>query len=175
MTRVPDIGTIDESKRRVLVVDDDRNFADGLRNLLALEGYEIGTAYGAGQAREIIETFEAQVAILDFRLGTTLGVDLIEPLTERRPGLVCILLTAYEDADTVVKALRSGAYDYVRKPVHADELLATLDRCFEKRRLVAAKEAAEEAKDNATSGIVDEWTDQAEERAWFLFEASRKG
>lgn len=37
------------------------------------------------------------------------------------------------------------------------------------------KEAAESAKDNATSGIVDEWTDQAEERAWFLFEAARKG
>lgn len=37
----------------------------------------------------------------------------------------------------------------------------------------AVKDAAEEAKDNATSGIVDEWTDQAEERAWFLFEASR--
>ena len=39
----------------------------------------------------------------------------------------------------------------------------------------AVKEAAEAAGDNATSGIVDEWTDQAEERAWFLFEASRKG
>ncbi|MFT3976046.1 MAG: DNA starvation/stationary phase protection protein [Sphingomonas bacterium] len=39
----------------------------------------------------------------------------------------------------------------------------------------AVKDAAEEAKDNATSGIVDEWTDQAEERAWFLFEATRKG
>jgi len=38
----------------------------------------------------------------------------------------------------------------------------------------AVKDAAEEAKDNATSGIVDEWTDQAETRAWFLFEASRK-
>jgi starvation-inducible DNA-binding protein len=38
----------------------------------------------------------------------------------------------------------------------------------------AVKDAAEEAKDNATSGIVDDWTDQAEERAWFLFEASRK-
>ncbi|UVO51407.1 DNA starvation/stationary phase protection protein [Sphingomonas sp. SUN019] len=37
------------------------------------------------------------------------------------------------------------------------------------------KDAADDAKDNATSGIVDEWTDQAEERAWFLFEASRKG
>jgi len=39
---------------------------------------------------------------------------------------------------------------------------------------VMAYLAAEEAKDNATSGIVDDWTDQAEERAWFLFEASRK-
>ena len=39
----------------------------------------------------------------------------------------------------------------------------------------AVKDAAEAAKDNATSGIVDDWTDQAEERAWFLFEASRKG
>ena len=39
----------------------------------------------------------------------------------------------------------------------------------------AVKDAADEAKDNATSGIVDEWTDQAEQRAWFLFEASRKG
>ncbi len=42
-------------------------------------------------------------------------------------------------------------------------------------RFRAVKDAAEEAKDNATSGIVDEWTDQAEERAWFLFEAGRKG
>lgn len=41
--------------------------------------------------------------------------------------------------------------------------------------LRAAKDIVDEAKDNATSGILDEWTDQAEERAWFLFEASRKG
>ena len=38
-----------------------------------------------------------------------------------------------------------------------------------------AKDIVDEAKDNATSGILDEWTDQAEERAWFLFEASRDG
>jgi|SRR5688572_8452275 len=41
--------------------------------------------------------------------------------------------------------------------------------------LRAAKEAATEARDNATEGLIDDWTDQAEERAWFLFEASRKG
>jgi starvation-inducible DNA-binding protein len=60
--------------------------------------------------------------------------------------------------------------------VAADAMLAELRD--DNLKLVEAfrtvKEQAEEAKDNATSGIVDEWTDQAEERAWFLFEASRK-
>jgi len=61
--------------------------------------------------------------------------------------------------------------------VAADAMLAELRednlKLVESFRVV--KDAADEAKDNATSGIVDEWTDQAEERAWFLFEASRKG
>ena len=61
--------------------------------------------------------------------------------------------------------------------VSAADMLAELRE--DNLRLVEAfrevKDAADEAKDNATSGIVDEWTDLAEERAWFLFEASRKG
>ena len=60
--------------------------------------------------------------------------------------------------------------------VSATDMLAELRednlKLVESFRVV--KDAADDAKDNATSGIVDEWTDQAEERAWFLFEASRK-
>ncbi len=61
--------------------------------------------------------------------------------------------------------------------VSADAMLAELrdDNLKLVEGFRRVKELAEEAKDNATSGIVDEWTDQAEERAWFLFEASRKG
>ncbi len=61
--------------------------------------------------------------------------------------------------------------------VSADKMLAELRE--DNLKLVAllreAKDIVDEAKDNATSGILDEWTDQAEERAWFLFETSRKG
>lgn len=61
--------------------------------------------------------------------------------------------------------------------VSADDMLAELRE--DNLKLVAllreAKEIVDEAKDNATSGILDEWTDQAEERAWFLFETTRKG
>jgi starvation-inducible DNA-binding protein len=61
--------------------------------------------------------------------------------------------------------------------VGADAMLAELrdDNLKLVEGFRKVKELAEAAKDNATSGIVDEWTDQAEERAWFLFEASRKG
>lgn len=61
--------------------------------------------------------------------------------------------------------------------VSADKMLAELreDNLKLVEILREAKEIVDEAKDNATSGILDDWTDQAEERAWFLFEASRKG
>ncbi|MDO6413277.1 DNA starvation/stationary phase protection protein [Sphingomonas sp. BIUV-7] len=73
-------------------------------------------------------------------------------------------------------ARRQSIKDNDAEFVSADAMLAELRddnlKLVEGFRVV--KEQAEEAKDNATSGIVDEWTDQAEERAWFLFEASRK-
>ena len=61
--------------------------------------------------------------------------------------------------------------------VTADDMLKELreDNLSLVARLREAKDIVDEAKDNATSGILDDWTDQAEERAWFLFEASRKG
>ncbi len=72
---------------------------------------------------------------------------------------------------------RQSIKDNDRDFVAADEMLAELrdDNLTLVERFRDVKQASEDAGDNATSGIVDEWTDQAEERAWFLFEASRKG
>ncbi len=133
------------AKRRILIVDDDRDFAESLHNYLLLEGYEARMVFSAAQARRAIEEFDAQVAILDYRLGPTVGVDLVAPLKRRRPGIVCILATAFGDMDAVVNALRNGIYDYFGKPLHTEELLLTLDRCFELLRLEQEKQAAEEA------------------------------
>ena len=70
------------------------------------------------------------------------------------------------------QTLSDNDADYVAPGDMLAELRDDNLKLVESFRMV--KEAADEAKDNATSGIVDEWTDQAEERAWFLFEASRK-
>jgi len=133
------------AKRRVLIVDDDRDFAESLHNYLLLEGYDVRMAFSAEQARRAVEDFDAQVAILDYRLGPTVGVDLVAPLKRRRPGIVCILATAFGDMDSVVNALRNGIYDYFGKPLHTEELLLTLDRCFDLLRLEQEKRSAEEA------------------------------
>ena len=133
------------TRRRVLIVDDDRDFADSLRNYLTLEGYQVAVAYDAAQAEVEADAFEPQVAILDYRLGPAVGVDLVAPLTRRYPGIVCLLSTAYSNADTAINALRSGIYDYLQKPLDNDALLATLVRCFEKIRLERERTAAEAA------------------------------
>ncbi|KQN92598.1 DNA starvation/stationary phase protection protein [Sphingomonas sp. Leaf231] len=72
---------------------------------------------------------------------------------------------------------RQSITDNDRDFVNAGDMLAELrdDNLTLVERFREVKQASEDAGDNATSGIVDEWTDQAEERAWFLFEASRKG
>ena len=85
------------------------------------------------------------------------------------------------DADTLTSI---GAIAKTTQIADEDSTTLEADRMVEQlrddnaklvARLKEVKDASEEAGDNATSGIVDEWTDQAEERAWFLFEASRKG
>lgn len=138
-----------EIKGRVLVVDDDRDFAMGLRNFLTLEGYHVETTHSAEAALEAIEQFDAQVAILDYRLGPTIGVDLVGPLKRQCPEIICLLATAFAELDTAVKALRHGVYDYFGKPLNTEELLATLERCFEKLRLEQVERAAAEARREA--------------------------
>lgn len=74
-------------------------------------------------------------------------------------------------------ARRQSIKDNDKEFVSAAEMLAELreDNLALVASLREAKDIVDDAKDNATSGVLDDWTDQAEERAWFLFEASRKG
>lgn len=137
------------SSGRILIVDDDRDFADSLQSLLTLEGFEAAVAYDADHALDTIQGFDAQFAIIDYRLGSTVGLDLVAPLKQLRPRLMCLLATAYADMDTAVQALRRGVYDYLRKPLHTEELLSVIERCkdrylLEEGKLIAERALAEE-------------------------------
>lgn len=120
-----------EEPRRVLIVDDDRDFAESMQDLLEARGYVTRIAYDSDSALHALTTFPAEVALLDIRIGLHSGIDLLKLLGRRAPELLCVMITAYCSADTAIEALRRGAYDYLAKPVRAEVLTAALERCFE--------------------------------------------
>ncbi|MCP4544585.1 MAG: response regulator [Chloroflexi bacterium] len=137
--------TINErSKGRVLIVDDEEDLAFILADTLESRGYQIEVAHSAQSAREKADSFNAQVALLDIRLGHDNGVSLITELAETHPNILCIMMTAYAGVGSAVEAIHRGAYDYLQKPLDMRYLLATLERCFEKLELEREKTAAEE-------------------------------
>jgi len=150
--------------RRVLIVDDDIDFADSLHDILEAEDYLTKIANNIGDALSSAQTFMPHVVLLDIRLGQASGLDLLIELKQRFPHLLCIIMTAYANVETAIRALQYGAYDYLRKPVYPEELTATLSRCFEKIELEqkgqhaqAALQASEERYrsifENALEGI----------------------
>ena len=134
---------VEETGRRILVVDDDRDFAEGLVDLLEPRGYILKTAFSAAGSRQAIKEFDADVALIDLRLGRSSGIDLIGILKRTRPDIICVIITAYAAVDTAIDALQQGVYDYMRKPLDPRELFATLNRCLEKLRLEREKSDAE--------------------------------
>ena len=126
-------GTTTEAmhSKRVLIVDDDRDFGDGLADILRPRGFEIAHACDAREAREKVVEQRSDIALLDIRLGSDNGIDLICELKRVVPRLVCVMLTAYADLESAVSALKEGAYDFLRKPADVATILATLQRCSE--------------------------------------------
>jgi signal transduction histidine kinase len=120
---------------KVLIVDDDIDLAEAMEDILVSLGYETRVTHDAKGTLELIETFEPDVALLDNRLGADSGVALLADLKELRPNLICLIITAYAEAESAIEALRHGAYDYLQKPINPREVLATLGRSFEKIRL----------------------------------------
>ncbi|HXA70508.1 MAG TPA: ATP-binding protein [Stellaceae bacterium] len=129
----------------ILIVDDDRDFAESLVDLLVAQGYETQIADRPETAIAAVASSDVAVVMLDIRLGVTSGVDLMSRLKAERPDLICVLMTAHIDTQTAIKALRQGAYDYCDKACEPSEIYAVLERCFERRQLQDERRSAHEA------------------------------
>lgn len=120
---------------RVLIIDDNQDFAESLRYILEFQHYEVAVAGSAPAALQQLKDFSAAVALIDINLGNSSGIDLIPLLKQQRPELLCVIMTAYASTDTAIDALHAGAHSYLCKPFHPNELLAVLNRCFAQIRL----------------------------------------
>ncbi|HTQ34701.1 MAG TPA: hybrid sensor histidine kinase/response regulator [Stellaceae bacterium] len=135
--------TADVASRGVLIVEDDADFAESLADMLVPRGYKpVLAATSAGALTIMSSSTPPPVALIDLRLGTSSGIDLLARLRVDRPELIGVLMTAELDTHTAVAALRRGAYDYFDKSVDPQSLFAVLDRCFDRVDLLRDRERA---------------------------------
>ena len=120
---------------RVLIVDDD----EALRGLLAREltssGHRVTQAASGAECLSRVHEEEPDVALLDLMLPDEPGIEVLRRLRADRPSVEVVVLTAHGTIDTALAAMKLGAYDYLRKPCHLQELEITLARAHERRRL----------------------------------------
>jgi len=99
--------------RTLLIVDDEKNTRDGLRDALE-DHYEVYVAADIAGALAALEADPADVLVADLRLGAEDGMDLMEKALKLPRPPICIIMTAYGSVDAAVEAMKRGAYDFER-------------------------------------------------------------
>jgi DNA-binding response OmpR family regulator len=126
---------------RILVVDDDREVRSVLsRALDEMGGFSVEVAETGTEALQKIENTLFDLVLVDLKLPDMDGLQLITEIVKLKPNVLTVLLTGHSSVASAVEAMKSGASDYLTKPVDLDELLACLRRVLEeKKRFVSIK------------------------------------
>ena len=115
-------------KPKLLIVEDDTDFAAVLSRAMGKRGFEVAVAHDAIEAQAVSDTFEPSHAVVDLKLPGESGLTVVAMLTARMPTPAIVVLTGYASIATAVEAVRLGARHYLAKPADADEILAALMR-----------------------------------------------
>lgn len=129
---------------RVLLVDDEASVRRSAPRVLFAQGFAVDTAEDGQAALALLETRSVDVLLLDLRMPTLSGVEVLARVKERHPDVEVVMMTEADDAAGALEAIRAGAYDVVPKPfLDPDALALALRRAAEHRRLVGRVRALE--------------------------------
>ncbi len=123
-----------KNKDKILIVDDQPSVRFGLRNLLETEGYRVLEAETGAQALDLITEQSPQLILLDLRLPDTDGLALLPRIRAIDDEAPVIILTAHGTIEAAIRALKSGAENFLTKPFNADGLLILIARTLEQSR-----------------------------------------
>lgn len=121
-----------ESKRLILVVDDDREMRELLKDLLEEEGYHCESVDSAEAAIALFEAKTYDLVISDLRMAGLSGLDLLKQAKLQRADQAMIIITAFGTVATAIEAMKQGASDYLIKPFKREHLLLVVNKAFER-------------------------------------------
>src|SRR3954447_3045013 len=121
---------------RILVVEDDESLRRVTEAQLERAGYDSSAAVDVAQALEILHRQPQDLVISDLHLPDLSRIELLKKVRAEITETAVVIVTAYGTIETAVDAIKLGAYDYLTKPVHPDELRALVTRVLERHRLI---------------------------------------
>ena len=111
----------------ILIIEDDITFGVMLKTWLTKKGFTVDTASSIAHARKLLQHNTYGLVLSDLRLPDGDGIQLLEWMNEKKRHLPLIIMTGYAEIQTAVTAIKSGASDYISKPVNPDELLKKIN------------------------------------------------
>ena len=121
---------------RTLVLDDEPVICEACRECLAERGHSVDTRLTGREGLEAILQGNYEVVLLDMKLPDLDGMEILRTLRKEKPGETIIVMTGYSTVKNAVDAMKLGAVDYLAKPFSDDELVLSVERAADKRRLV---------------------------------------
>lgn len=121
----------------ILLVDDDTALLQALPHMVALRihGVSVDTSDSAPRALELIQEHDYDAIVSDIKMPEMDGLELLTKIQELRPEIPTLLITGHADQPLIIQALRSGAYDFIEKPIDRVYFVAALHRAIQARQL----------------------------------------
>ena len=123
------------TKNLIYIIDDEETIREGLSTSLE-DDYQVSSFMDAEMAIDEISKHVPDLVLLDVGLPGMNGIDALREIKRLYPEILIIMITAYEDLDTVISAMKLGAYDYIVKPIHMDGLEVTIKNALESIKLI---------------------------------------
>jgi len=125
-------------ENRIIVIDDELDFLDSMRRGLITSGFKnVHIEDNPEKAAAAFKNGEAfDIALIDITMPGMDGMELLEIIRNNSPRTECIMVTAIDEVRVAIKCLRKGAYDYLVKPLSKENLVSSLNRALERKRLI---------------------------------------
>ncbi len=120
----------------LLLVDDDRQVLASMAEWLREQGYPTDTAISLSDGMTAVNRKQYDLVLVDIRLGQDDGFDLLAHCRKNHPGMAVVMITGYGTVETAIEAIRHGASDFITKPLIDEELLISIERTLNQRKVI---------------------------------------
>ncbi len=119
----------------VLIVDDEVTIVESLKGILSDDGFEVIHAYNGYEALKKIETYSPDIILLDIWMPGMDGIETLKEIKKTSPHIPVVMITGHGTIESAVEATKSGAYDFLEKPLSIDKIMVTINNALNFRKL----------------------------------------